>query len=242
MDTIIKNITQIHERMNEACIRANRNPEEVKLLLAAKTVSADKIKVALESGEHLIGENKAQELKSKYDDLVNVPHEKHFIGHLQTNKIKELLRYDVSCIQSIDRIDLAEKLHNRLQFEKKEIDVFIQVNTSNEKSKFGVSPDQAIELTKQVAEFPNIHIKGLMTIGLFSAEEQKVRICFKKLKDIQQQITSLNLPNVEMNELSMGMSHDLEFAIDEGSTMIRVGTAIFGKRMYADSYYWNEGV
>ena len=151
-----------------------------------------------------------------------------------------MLRYDVTCIQSVDRIDLAEKLQARLEFEEKEIDVFIQVNTSNEESKFGIAPEKAIELTKQVAELPNINIKGLMTIGLFSAEEAKVRVCFKLLKEIQKQIIALNLPGLEMKELSMGMSHDLEFAVEEGSTMVRVGTAIFGQRIYADSYYWNE--
>ncbi len=240
MNPIVNNISLIRERIKQACLRVNRNPDEVRLLLATKTVSAENIKIALARGERLIGENKAQEIKSKFDDLQSVPHETHFIGHLQSNKIKELQRYDVSCIQSIDRLELAEKLTIRLQFEKKEMDVFIQVNTSNEDSKFGVSPDRAIELTKQVAELPNIHIKGLMTIGLFSAEEKKVRVCFRLLKEIQQQIVSLNLPNVDMKELSMGMSHDLEFAIEEGSTMIRVGTAIFGQRQYADSYYWNE--
>ena len=240
MNHIVDNIAQIRNRIKAAALSANRKPEEIKLLLATKTVSAENIKVALEAGESIIGENKAQELKSKYNELLDVPHQKHFIGHLQSNKIKELLRYDVACIQSIDRLDLAEKLQARLEFEKKEIDVLIQVNTSNEESKFGVAPDGAIELTKQVAEFPNIHIKGLMTIGLFSAEEAKVRVCFKLLKDLQQQIAALNLPGVDMSELSMGMSHDLEIAIEEGSTMVRVGTAIFGKRKYADSYYWNE--
>ena len=240
MNHIVDNIAQIRNRIKAAALSANRKPEEIKLLLATKSVSAENIKVALEAGESIIGENKAQELKSKYNELLDVPHQKHFIGHLQSNKIKELLRYDVVCIQSIDRLDLAEKLQARLEFEKKEIDVLIQVNTSNEESKFGVAPDGAIELTKQVAEFPNIHIKGLMTIGLFSAEEAKVRVCFKLLKDLQQQIAALNLPSVDMSELSMGMSHDLEIAIEEGSTMVRVGTAIFGKRKYADSYYWNE--
>lgn len=240
MNHIIDNIAQIRNRIKEAALSVGRNPDDIKLLLATKTVSAENIKVALEAGESIIGENKAQELKSKYNELLDVPHQKHFIGHLQSNKIKELLRYDVVCIQSIDRLDLAEKLQARLEFEKKEIDVLIQVNTSNEESKFGVAPDGAIELTKQVAEFPNIHIKGLMTIGLFSAEEAKVRVCFKLLKDLQQQIAALNLPGVDMSELSMGMSHDLEIAIEEGSTMVRVGTAIFGKRKYADSYYWNE--
>ena len=240
MNHIIENIAQIKKRITDAALAADRNPEEVKLLLATKTVSAENIKIALESGERLIGENRAQELKSKYTDLLDVPHQKHFIGYLQTNKIKDLLCYDVTCIQSVDRLDLAEKLQARLEFEKKEMDVFIQVNTSNEESKFGIAPEKTIELTKQVANLPNIHIKGLMTIGLFSAEEAKVRVCFKLLKDIQQQIVALNLPGVEMKELSMGMSYDLEFAIEEGSTMVRVGTAIFGQRIYADSYYWNE--
>lgn len=240
MHYIIENIARIRERMKQASLSAGRNPEDVRLLLATKTVSAQNIKIALEAGEYIIGENKAQEIKSKYDDLMDVPHQKHFIGHLQTNKIKELLRYDVTCIQSVDRYDLADKLQSRLKLEQKHMDVFIQVNTSNEESKFGVAPERAIELTKQVSEFANIHIKGLMTIGLFSAEEKKVRVCFKLLKDLQQQIAALNLPGVDMNELSMGMSQDLEFAIDEGSTMVRVGTAIFGKRLYPDSYYWNE--
>ncbi|MGV8964053.1 MAG: YggS family pyridoxal phosphate-dependent enzyme [Candidatus Saccharimonadaceae bacterium] len=238
---ITDNIALIRERINHACLRVNRNPEEVKILLATKTVTPQNIQIAFEAGERMMGENKVQEIKSKYDELLHVPHQTHFIGHLQSNKIKEILLYNVSCIQSLDRLDLAEKLQNRLLFENKQIDVYIQVNTSNEDSKFGVAPDSAIELTKEVAQFPNIHIKGLMTIGLFSAEEQKVRACFKILKDLQQQIAQLNLPNVEMNELSMGMSHDLEFAIEEGSTMVRVGTAIFGARKYADSYYWNEG-
>ena len=240
MSHITENIAQIRKRIEDAALGVGRNPEEVKLLLATKTVSAENIKTAIESGERLIGENRAQEIKSKYNDLLDVPHQKHFIGYLQSNKIKELLRYDVTCIQSVDRISLAKKLQARLEFEKKEIDVLIQVNTSNEESKFGVAPEKAIELTKQVSLLPNIHIKGLMTIGLFSADEAKVRVCFKLLKDIQQQIEALDLPYVEMKELSMGMSHDLEIAIEEGSTMVRVGTAIFGKRMYLDSYYWNE--
>lgn len=241
MNHIANNIDQIRKRMSVAAHQVGRNPNDIKLLLATKTVSAQNIKIALQAGETLIGENKAQEIKNKFDDLQDVSHQKHFIGHLQTNKIKELLRYDVTCIQSVDRLSLAEKLQNRLKFEQKEMDVLIQVNTSNEDSKFGISPNKAIELTKQVAELPNIHIKGLMTIGLFSAEEKKVRVCFKLLKQLQQEIAALNLNGVEMSELSMGMSHDLEFAIEEGSTMVRVGTAIFGERIYADSYYWNEG-
>lgn len=239
-EEILKNIAIIKERIKNVCKQNNRNPDEVKLLLATKTVPAERIKIALQTGNTLIAENKVQELKDKYAALKEIPHNNHFIGHLQTNKIKDILKYDVSCIHSLDRLDLAEKLHQRLQFENKTIEVLIQVNTSFEESKFGVSPDNAVELVKQVAQLETLKIKGLMTIGLFSAEAEKVRECFRLLKDIQQQIIALNIPNVEMQELSMGMSGDLETAIAEGATIIRVGTAIFGQRIYPDSYYWNE--
>lgn len=237
---IRNNIAVILQRIEKACESCNRDPKEVKLLLATKTVTADRIKLAFETGQTLIGENKVQEIKSKFDELADFPHQKHFIGHLQTNKIKDILKYNVTCIQSLDRLDLAEKLQQRLAFEKKEIDVLVQVNTSAEESKFGINPEDTVEFIKQVARFENIRVKGLMTIGLFSAETEKVRKCFKLLKEIQQEVIQHNIPNVEMVELSMGMSGDLETAIEEGSTIVRVGTAIFGPRIYPDSYYWNE--
>lgn len=242
MTEIIRNLNQINQRILSACEKAGRNPNEVRLLLATKTISAERIKIALNAGHTLIAENKVQELKEKFEALKEIPHINHFIGHLQTNKIKDILKYNVSCIQSLDRIDLAEKLHQRLQTENKTIEVLIQVNTSNEESKFGINPDNVIELVKQVAELETLKIKGLMTIGLFSAETEKVRSCFQLLKNIQQQIIALKIPNVEMKELSMGMSGDLETAIEEGATIIRVGTAIFGQRIYPDSYYWNESL
>ena len=167
-----------------------------------------------------------QELKEKYEALKDTPHTNHFIGHLQTNKIKEILRYEVSCVESVNRLDLAQKLHTRLAAEGREMDIFIQVNTSGEESKFGAHPDEVLTLVQQVAQLPTLHIKGLMTIGLFSAETED--------------IFALQLPNVAPHELSMGMSNDLETAIEEGATIVRVGTAIFGQRIYPDSYYWNE--
>ncbi|MVX35951.1 YggS family pyridoxal phosphate-dependent enzyme [Myroides sp. LoEW2-1] len=239
-ENILNNLKAISNRIQLACLKSNRDPRDVKLLLATKTVRAEDIKIAIEAGFPLIGENKVQEVKEKFEILSTVEHQKHFIGHLQTNKIKDILKYDVNCIQSLDRIDLAEKLHQRLSKENKTIDVFIQVNTSNEESKFGISPEDAVEFTKQVAQFDTLKIKGLMTIGLFSAEDEKVRVCFKLLKKIQMQINELHIPDVKVNELSMGMSNDLEIAIEEGATIIRVGTAIFGQRIYPDSYYWNE--
>lgn len=240
MNEIIQNLREIDKRIKNACTKTGRNPDEVKLLLATKTVPAERIKIALNAGHRLIAENKVQELKEKFEALKEIPHTNHFIGHLQTNKIKDILKYDVSCVQSLDRLELAEKLHRRLLLENKTIDVLIQVNTSNEESKFGVNPDNAIELARQISSMETLKIKGLMTIGLFSSETESVRKCFRLLKNIQQQIRAMDIPNIEMHELSMGMSNDLETAIEEGATIIRVGTAIFGERIYPDSYYWNE--
>lgn len=240
-EDILHNLKIINTRIQDACKKAGRNPDDVKLLLATKTVSAERIKIALENGQTLIAENKVQELKEKYGDLKNIIHRNHFIGHLQTNKIKDILKYDVTCVQSMDRLELAEKLHQRLSVENRTLEVLIQVNTSNEESKFGVSPNETMELARKVSEFSTLKIKGLMTIGLFSAETEKVRSCFKILKKLQQEIIQENIPNVEMNELSMGMSGDLETAIEEGATIVRVGTAVFGARIYPDSYYWDEG-
>ncbi|MCS4227158.1 YggS family pyridoxal phosphate-dependent enzyme [Sphingobacterium sp. BIGb0165] len=240
--TISNNIKTILQRIEKACQSSGRDPQEVTLLLATKTVTADRIKIALQAGQTLIAENKVQELKEKYEDLKGIAHHNHFIGHLQTNKIKEILKYNVSCVHSVDRFDLAQKLHQRLTAENKTIDILIQVNTSYEESKYGADPDQVIDLVRQIAPLNSLHIKGLMTIGLLSAEAEQVRRCFQLLKQIQQQIIMLDIPNVSMQELSMGMSGDLEIAIAEGATIVRVGTAIFGQRNTPDSYYWNENL
>ena len=236
-NNITNNLSKILERIKNACLVSDRNIEDVRLLMATKTVSAENIKIALKSGQTLIGENKIQEIKEKYDSLKSVKHEIHFIGHLQTNKVKELIRYDVDCIQSLDRLRLAEKLQNRLEYEDKTIDAFLQFNTSYEDSKFGMNPENALKFAMEVQQFDRINIKGLMTIGLFSAEDEKVRKCFKLLKNLQTQLLDKGIP---VNELSMGMSGDLEIAIEEGATIVRVGTAIFGKREKPDSYYWDE--
>lgn len=241
-DTIQHNVDIIRKRIDKACKKARRNPKEIKLLLATKTVSPERIIEAFNYGETLIGENKVQEVKEKYQSLKNFKHEKHFIGHLQSNKIKDVIKYNINCIQSLDRLSLAEKLNQKMIAADKVMDVFIQVNTSNEESKFGIKPEEVITLVREVSKLENLRIKGLMTIGLFSSDMHKVRQCFKLLKSIQKQIVDLEIENVEMNELSMGMSGDLEIAIEEGATIIRVGTAIFGERQYPDSYYWNEGI
>ena len=235
-------IKQIQNRINAACEKSGRDSHSVQLLLATKTVNPDRIKTAIKLGYTLIAENKIQELKEKFEALQDTPHHSHFIGHLQTNKIKEILKYNVACVQSVDRLDLAQKLQNKLEAEDKNIDILVQVNTSQEESKFGISPEQALDLVREISKLNRIQIKGLMTIGLFSDDEVKVRSCFQLLKSIQENIIQENIPGVEMTELSMGMSGDLEIAIEEGATIIRVGTAIFGERIYPDSYYWNENI
>jgi pyridoxal phosphate enzyme (YggS family) len=239
-NTIKSNLIHIQQRIHNACEEVGRNPDEVKLLLATKTVSAEKIKIAIDEGYFLLGENKVMEGKAKYELLKSANCHWHIIGHVQTNKVKHILKY-ADVVQSIDRLKLVRKLQNRCEYDDRDIDIFIQVNTSYEDSKFGVTPEKALEFIKQVSEFPRLHIKGLMTIGVLSSKDDKVRDCFKLLKEIQLKAIDLNLPNTSFSELSMGMSNDLELAIMEGSTMIRVGTAIFGKRPYPDSYYWNEG-
>lgn len=238
---IVENIIRIKERITIACENSYRDPKDVKLLLATKTVSEEYIEIALNAGHILIAENKVQELKEKFEKLKKIPHTNHFIGHLQSNKIKDLIKYNVTCIQSLDRLSLAEKLHQHLEKEGRVLDVLIQVNTSFEDSKFGMSPRGVIELVRQVAQFDTIKIKGLMTIGLLSTDNEKVRRCFRLLKDIQKNIEVQQIPNVQMIELSMGMSGDLEIAVEEGATIVRVGTAIFGQRSTPNSFYWNEG-
>ena len=240
MEHIIqKNILHIKERIKAACKRAGRNPKEVQLLLATKTVEPERILQAFACGCTLIGENKVQELRDKYEALSAVPHTAHFIGHLQSNKIKEVIQY-AQCIQSIDNLDTAQKLEQRLAQEGRNLDILVQVNTSAEGSKFGCAPGEAETLVKAIATLPHVTIRGFMTIGLFSGEEDKVRACFRCLKQVQKRVAALALPNISTDILSMGMSGDLEIAIEEGSTMLRIGTAVFGERQYPDTYYWNE--
>ncbi|QEC42896.1 YggS family pyridoxal phosphate-dependent enzyme [Pseudobacter ginsenosidimutans] len=236
---IISNLGIVKERIAVATEKAGRVPGSVRLLLATKTVPAERIRVAIEAGSALTGENKVQELKEKDHLLRNLPVERHFIGHLQTNKIKEVLKY-VNCIQSLDRPELAEKLHQRLVYEGRTMEVLVQVNTSFEQSKFGTHPDDAFRLIEKVRSLDTLQVKGLMTIGLFAADPEKVRPSFRLLREIRDQALRSGLLPPGADVLSMGMSGDLETAIEEGATIVRVGTSIFGKRQYPDSYYWNE--
>lgn len=228
--------------MELACRASGRKKEDVKLLLATKTVPLEKLKIAMKAGETLFGENKAQELDGKFPLMQQYDQvEWHFIGHLQTNKAKDVIKY-VTLIHSVDRLKLGQVLHRQLLKENKTMDILVQINTSYESSKFGVPPESALELVEQLSKFETLNIKGLMTIGKLNATNDETRHCFRLLKQIQTQIIEKEFPRVEMDILSMGMSGDFKVAIEEGATIIRVGTNVFGQRYLPDGYYWNENL
>ncbi|MFB9076746.1 YggS family pyridoxal phosphate-dependent enzyme [Flavobacterium procerum] len=237
---IIFNLLKVHQRIENACKASGRNPSDVQLLLATKTVPADRIRIAIEAGETLIGENKMQELRDKNDILSRLPTERHFIGHLQTNKVKDVLKY-ATCIQSLDRLNLADELHKQLLNQNRKLDVFVQVNTSYEESKFGLEPENVLDFIKIIKSYETLNLKGLMTIGLLDVEKEKMRPSLRLLKTIRDQIYADQIDRITDLKLSMGMSQDLEIAIEEGSNMVRIGTSIFGNR-FLGKEIWNENL
>ncbi|WP_036619567.1 YggS family pyridoxal phosphate-dependent enzyme [Paenibacillus alvei] len=235
-----ENLRTVRQQMELACQASGRKIEDVKLLLATKTVPLEKLQMAIQAGETLFGENKAQELRDKFPLMRQYNQVKwHFIGHLQTNKVKDVVKY-VTLIHSVDRLKLGQALNHQLVKENKTMDILVQINTSYEESKFGASPETALELVEQLSQFDTLNVKGLMTIGKLNATNDETRHCFRLLKTIQTQVREKKFPRVEMDILSMGMSGDFKVAIEEGATIIRVGTSVFGQRYLPDSYYWNE--
>ncbi|MCY9532198.1 MULTISPECIES: YggS family pyridoxal phosphate-dependent enzyme [Paenibacillus] len=235
-----ENLRTVRQQMELACQASGRKVEDVKLLLATKTVPLEKLQMAIQAGETLFGENKAQELRDKFPLMQQSNQvEWHFIGHLQTNKVKDVVKY-VTLIHSVDRLKLGQALDHQLAKENKTMDILVQINTSYEESKFGASPETALELVEQLSQFDTLNVKGLMTIGKLNATNDETRHCFRLLKSIQTQVREKKFPRVEMDILSMGMSGDFKVAIEEGATIIRVGTSVFGQRYLPDSYYWNE--
>jgi hypothetical protein len=228
-ERIRANLDEVRGRIRAACEAADRDPGDVRLLLATKTVEPERIRVAIEAGATLVAENRVQEVGPKYEALADLEYERHFIGHLQSNKINALVPY-ISCLQSLDRTSLAGKLQKRLEREDESLDVLLQVNTSREQSKFGLEPADLEAFATEVSRLDRLRIKGLMTIGLFTDDPDLARPSLRDLRELRDRVRQLNLEGVEMNELSMGMSGDLEVAIEEGATIVRVGTAVFGER------------
>lgn len=228
-DLIRTNIAAVRSRMAAACEAAGRQPDEVRLLLATKTLGPGPVRVAIEAGETLVAENRVQEVKPKFEALQDLDYERHFIGHLQSNKINALVPY-VSCIQSLDRLSLAKKLQAKLERDGEQRDVLLQVNTSQEESKSGQEPEALADFAREVSQMDGLRIRGLMTIGLFTDDPELARPSLALLRELRDEVRQMNLDGVSMDELSMGMSGDLEVAIEEGSTIVRVGSAIFGAR------------
>jgi len=222
--TIADNLRSVKARIGSAAKRSGRDPAEVKLVAATKDVPAGLILEAIKAGLTDIGENRVQEAKQKFDALRGQPVTWHMIGHLQTNKVKAALEI-FSVIQSVDSQRLADEISQRAQ---KIVEVFIEVNTSGEESKFGILPEEAVRLAEHISGLKNLKLAGLMTVGPLAGDEKAVRKSFRLLKGIFDQIKGLNLPSVELKCLSMGMSQDFEAAIEEGSNLVRIGRVIFG--------------
>ncbi len=226
--SIAENILKVKQRIYDSCLKVGRNPDEVTIVAVTKTVPIEKIKEAINSGIKDIGENRVQELLEKRNSIENVKW--HFVGHLQTNKVKYIVDF-IHLIHSVDSLKLAIEIDKRAKKINRIIDILIEVNTSGEKTKYGVEPEKTIELVKQISENCEfLRIKGLMTVAAFLPDPEEVRPMFRLLRELKDEISNLNLKNVEMKHLSMGMSNDFEVAVEEGATIVRIGTAIFGPR------------
>jgi len=225
MGNIAANIKGIIHKIKLAAERVGRKEESVKLVAVTKTVDVSRIKEAIRAGIKIIGENRVQEAREKFKDIGKEV-EWHLIGHLQTNKVKYI--FDIfSLIHSVDSLSLAEEIQKRAENKGLETDILIEVNLSGEKTKFGILPEKAINFVKDISRFKNINIMGLMTIPPFSESPEDSRKYFKMLRMLRDDIQR---EGIEMKELSMGMSNDFEVAVEEGATMVRIGTAIFGER------------
>jgi PLP dependent protein len=230
-DQIKNNLDQIQARIDQAARRSGRNPEAVKLIAVTKTVEAERIKVALECGVRWLGENRVQEALEKKPQLAGFSFEYHLIGTLQKNKVNKAVS-GFDWIQSVDSLELARKIGAAGEAAGRVIPILLQVNLGQELTKSGVSEEAVFHLAEQVSLCPGLCVRGLMAIPPLLEDPEEVRPFFRQLRAMAEELKRKNLPNLRMEELSMGMSHDFEVAIEEGATMVRIGTAIFGERQY----------
>lgn len=222
-------IDAIKTRMAASAQACGRNPNDVKLLPVTKTKPVEMLKQAYDLGLHVFGENYIQEAREKFEALSHLDISWHFIGHLQSNKAKYAVKmFDL--IHSVDSLNLAAALNKEAAKIGKVQAILIQVNEGGETSKSGVTPAATLELVRMAAQLPNLKIKGLMTLPPFFDDPEAARPYFADLRRIKDEINALAIPNVELTELSMGMTGDFEAAIAEGSTLVRIGTALFGAR------------
>ena len=225
-----ENLANVREKINIACKKVGRNPDEVTLVAVSKMKPLEDIETLLETGQMEYGENYVQELCDKYEKISRPVHW-HMIGHLQTNKVKYIIDKTV-LIHSVDSVHLAKQIEKEAAKRNLTAQILIQVNIAEEETKFGLDTEELLQIIMEISKFPHVHIRGLMTSAPFVADPEENRCYFKKLHELFVDIGKKNIDNVTMDILSMGMTNDYEVAIEEGATMVSVGTGIFGERNY----------
>jgi len=227
---IKENIAKVEKNITQACEKANRNRNDVTLIAVSKTKPIEMLQEAYEYGCRDFGENKVQELVQKHE-VMPKDIRWHMIGHLQTNKVKYIVD-KVALIHSVDSLKLAEEINKEAKKHGIKVSILIEVNVAEEESKFGTTTQSAVELVTAISKLSNIQVEGLMTIAPYVENEEENRLYFVKLRQLSVDIKSKNIDNVNMNVLSMGMTGDYGVAVEEGATLVRVGTGIFGERNY----------
>jgi len=229
---VAENLIEVRNRIAAACGRSGRKPQDVLLVAVTKTFGLEVLQEAVSAGQFDFGENYVQELTAKRLALDDGAIRWHYIGHLQSNKARHIVDF-VHLIHSIDNERVASEIDRRAERVNRKLDILLEVHTTEEATKFGVLPDRALDLAKAISRLRNLRIQGLMTLGPFSDDPNDSRPSFRQLGELRARIESEGIDNVTMRHLSMGMSHDFEVAIQEGATIVRIGTAIFGKRKTA---------
>jgi len=228
---LVENYNYVKQQVINTALQCGRNPEDITLIAVSKTKPLADIEELITVGVSEFGENKVQELCDKYEN-VSRPVHFHLIGHLQTNKVKYVV--DKAClIHSLDSVKLAKEIQKEALKKQVIAEVLIEVNVAEEDSKFGLKVEEVVPFIEEISTYSNIHVNGLMTIAPFVENPEENRVHFRRLRQLSLDITSKNIDNIDMNVLSMGMTNDYQVAIEEGATMVRVGTAIFGARNYS---------
>ena len=232
------NLAAVRSHIAAACQRSGRDAGEVRLLVVSKTVDIARIRMAYAAGCRFLGENKVQEAYAKWEALADLADLRwSVIGHLQTNKAKVVARF-ASEFQALDSLRVAQALDRHLQSEGRELEVFVQVNSSGEASKYGLAPDEVLKFVRELPAFGALRVRGLMTLAALSDDTARVRRCFVLMRQLRDQLRQDAPDGIDLRGLSMGMSGDYVLAVEEGATVVRVGQAIFGARATPNSDYW----
>lgn len=232
------NLSTVQSRIRSACLSVERDPSSVRLLPVSKTIDEATIRLSYGAGCRMLGENKVQEAHGKWEAMQDLTDLRwSVIGHLQSNKAKLVARFATE-FQALDSLRLAQALDRHLQAEGRSMDVFVQVNTSGEDSKFGLAPDSVAAFLRELPAFSALRVRGFMTLAVLSGDANRVRPCFARLRELRDRLRQDAPAGLDLEGLSMGMSGDFEIAIQEGATVVRVGQAIYGARALPDSFYW----